>query len=59
MEIKVEKIGEEIKRLRKEYDISQSKLAKAAGLNINTVSRIERGITKMDLTTLSKLMKAF
>lgn len=39
-------IGGNVKRTRREAGLSQEKLAKKLGVNVMTVSRLERGVVK-------------
>lgn len=40
-------IGNRIVELREAFGITQAKLAKALGMHVNTISRIERGVVRL------------
>lgn len=48
-------IGQRIKRIRRNRDISQFDLAEALGISDITVSRIENGSTAMNILLLMKI----
>lgn len=53
-------IGEVIRKKRVEYGLSQQKLAEKSGININTISNLERGCgSKPSLVTLVKIADYF
>ena len=49
------KIGEQIKRLRKERNMTQEQLAEKIGISTTHMSHIETGSTKLSLTVLVDL----
>lgn len=49
-------IGAIIKERRKEFGITQNKLAELAGININTLTQIERGEGNPGVRTLEKVL---
>lgn len=52
-------LGDNVRKARKERDMTQLQLAAAAGLGIATISDIERGqITDPQLSTLASLAHA-
>ncbi len=51
-------IGREVKAYRKQHDITVAELAKATGLSIGMLSKIENGMTSPSLTTLQTLAHA-
>lgn len=51
-------IGREVKAYRKQHDITVAELAKATGLSIGMLSKIENGMTSPSLTTLQTLAQA-
>ena len=53
------KIGETIKRLRKEQDITQEKLADYLNISYQAVSKWENGLALPDITLLPKLANFF
>ena len=53
----IEKIGENIKRLRLEHNITQKELAGSAGIAISSVAALERG-ENISLKTLIPLLRA-
>lgn len=52
----VEKVGERIRRLRKEKGLSQEQLAERSGLHTNYVGQVERGEKNLTLETLEKIV---
>lgn len=52
----VKRIGERIRRLRKEMDLSQEQLAERSGLHTNYVGQVERGEKNLTLETLEKVV---
>lgn len=52
------KLGDNLKRIRLEKDISQSEVAKALGVSRGFVSNLENGKTNPTLTTISRLANA-
>ncbi|MDR6782736.1 transcriptional regulator with XRE-family HTH domain [Pedobacter africanus] len=48
-------ISESIKRRRKELKLSQTYVADIAGINLNTISRIERGEANPTVEVLEKI----
>lgn len=51
-------IGKEIRDRRKELKITQPELAELAGVNVNTVVRLERGVTNPTLDVLVRIGEA-
>lgn len=56
---KVELLGKELRRLRKERKLSVAQVAEHAGLDAQDLARIERGETRIGLETLFRLLSAF
>lgn len=52
----VQTIGERIRRIRKELDLSQEQLAERSGLHTNYVGQVERGEKNVTLETLEKVV---
>ena len=52
------KLGENVRRWRKERGLSQEELAHRAGLHPTYVSGVERGVRNPTITVLDKLAKA-
>lgn len=53
------KFGLKVKFERLKRNLTQEKLAEFAGISVNSVSMIERGITSPTLQTVKALSKAF
>jgi transcriptional regulator with XRE-family HTH domain len=51
-------IGREVRAFRNKLDITASDLARAAGLSLGMLSKIENGVTSSSLTTLQRLSRA-
>jgi len=51
-------IGAEVRRLRKNFDLTVSELANAAGISTGMLSKIENGSISPSLATLSSIAKA-
>lgn len=52
----VKRVGERIRRLRKEMNLSQEQLAVRSGLHTNYVGQVERGEKNLTLETLDKVV---
>ncbi|WP_342420579.1 helix-turn-helix transcriptional regulator [Paenibacillus sp. FSL E2-0178] len=52
----VQRIGERIRRVRKEINLSQEQLAERSGLHTNYVGQVERGEKNLTLETLEKVV---
>lgn len=57
--VELKKLGEHIKKLRKERKLTLSALCYRNGLEPSTISRIEQGIVEPKYLTLLKLAEAF
>lgn len=53
-----EEVGELVKETRLKYGCSQVLLAKAAGVTIRTIRRVERGNPTVKLTSVYRVMLA-
>ncbi len=51
-------IGAEVRRLRKDLDLTVAELGAAAGISTGMLSKIENGSTKASVVTLSALARA-
>lgn len=51
-------IGEQIARLRKERELTQSQLAELIDVSTETISRLERGVSIPSIRTLEKISTA-
>lgn len=51
-------VGQRLRALREERDISMRELARRSGLSANALSMIERGLTSPSVSTLTKLADA-
>lgn len=58
MNTQAQTVGQCIKQLREKCKWLQRDLAKAAGLPLRTIGRIERGEVDVRLSTLAKIAKA-
>ena len=59
MSREISKIGKNLKKLRKQKDLSQDRLSKLADVSYNTVIKLESGgITNPTIETLEKIAKA-
>jgi len=52
----VKKVGERIRRIRKERNLSQEELAERSGIHANYVGQVERGEKNLTLETLEKIV---
>ncbi|ASA24901.1 helix-turn-helix domain-containing protein [Paenibacillus donghaensis] len=52
----VKRIGERIRRMRKEKQLSQEQLTELSGLHTNYVGQVERGEKNVTLETLEKVV---
>jgi transcriptional regulator with XRE-family HTH domain len=57
-DILLKKVGEHIRKLRTEKNITQEELAYDADLDISQVGRIERGVVNTSICVLQRLAKA-
>ena len=53
----VERLGKNIAARRKEFGFTQDRLAEAVGVDTETISRFERGVTAPSLATLEIIAK--
>ncbi len=53
-----EKLGNRVKQLRKNADLSQEELAEKAKLDLTTISEIESGLRNPSLKTIHKIALA-
>ena len=58
MKSEAQKLGDNLKRIRTEKDISQGDIARALEMDKSFVSNIENGKTNPTLATIAKLAKA-
>ena len=47
--------GKRLRKLRRERDLTQDQLAEAAGISVDMLSNIERGVNAPSFETLAKL----
>ena len=52
------KLGQRVRALRRERDLTQERLAEAAHLSVNYISGVERGFYSPSLTALAAVAKA-
>lgn len=53
-----QKLGDNIKTIRKKIGLTQKQVAKKAGINTNYYARIERGEINPSFETIEKIVKA-
>ena len=58
MKEEVQKLAENLKRIRAEKDISQGDIVKSTGIDKAMISNIENGKTNPTLATIAKLAKS-
>ncbi len=58
MKSEAQKLGDNLKRIRTEKDISQGDIARALEVDKSFVSNIENGKTNPTLATIAKIAKA-
>lgn len=58
MKNEAQKLGRNLKRIRKEKGISQGDIVRKLGMTKSSVSNIENGKTNPTLATIAKLAKA-
>ncbi len=58
MKSEAQKLGRNLKRIRKEKDISQGDIVRSLGMDRAFISNIENGKTNPTLATIAKLAKA-
>jgi transcriptional regulator with XRE-family HTH domain len=51
------KFGRRLRQLRREKDLTQEQLAEAAGISVDFLSNMERGINAPSFETLEKLVE--
>lgn len=52
------KLGQSVRYLRLKKEMSQEELAFASGLNLNSISTLERGLNNMKIKSLYKIASA-
>lgn len=57
-ELRIELLAEEIKRLRKERNLTQEELGKIIGVQRAQISKLENGLSNVTIGTVSKLVSA-
>jgi len=58
MKSEAQKLGRNLKRIRKEKGISQGDIVRSLGMDRSFISNIENGKTNPTLATIAKLAKA-
>lgn len=48
-------VGERIRRIRREHELSQLQLADAIGLDNRTISRVENGVHATDIDVIARI----
>ena len=49
-------IGEQLKKLRKNYDLTQQQLAEQSGVSFTFINRVENGNSSIRLEILTKIL---
>lgn len=57
-DLKLDILGDMIKHLRKEKNLTQSQLGEMIGVKRSEISKLERGSRNMTITTVLKIFKA-
>lgn len=52
-------VGKRLRYLRRQRNLTQEQLAEAAGISVDMLSNIERGINAPSFETIERLVKAF
>ena len=58
LELKVEILGETIKAIRKERDLTQEELGKLVGVNKSQISKLERNTKNVTIATILRIFRA-
>ena len=58
LELKVEVLGEMIKKVRKERHLTQEELGKLVGVNKSQISKLERNTKNITIATILKIFNA-
>ncbi len=58
LELKVEVLGEMIKKVRKERHLTQEELGKLVGVNKSQISKLERNTKNVTIATILKIFRA-
>jgi DNA-binding XRE family transcriptional regulator len=58
LELKVEVLGEMIKKVRKERHLTQEELGKLVGVNKSQISKLERNTNNVTIATILKIFRA-
>ena len=58
MEIRIDEIPEAVKIIRKDRGMSQTNLARGAGVCLKTVHRLENGLVGTSVSSLRDILKA-
>jgi DNA-binding XRE family transcriptional regulator len=58
LELKVEVLGEMIKQVRKERNLTQEELGKLVGVNKSQISKLERNTKNVTIATILKIFRA-
>jgi DNA-binding XRE family transcriptional regulator len=58
LELKVEVLGEVIKKVRKERHLTQEELGKLVGVNKSQISKLERNTKNVTIATILKIFNA-
>ncbi len=58
LELKVEVLGEMIKKVRKENHLTQEELGKLVGVNKSQISKLERNTNNVTIATILKIFRA-
>jgi transcriptional regulator with XRE-family HTH domain len=54
----IDKLGKKIREVRKQRGLTQAELAEKAGISVNFIGKVERGIHSPSVTTIERIAEA-